>query len=78
MILTYKVKHNMDFSKELTIAKKIANFAIQNRDKLSSKNVAYLGLESAISNQILRKYGRNKKANTLTYSQPLKTTGFIA
>ena len=65
MILTYKVKHNTDFSKELTIAVKIANFAIRNRDKLSSKNVAHLGLKSAISNQILRKYGRNRKAKTI-------------
>lgn len=62
MILTYKVKHNQDFSKELCIAKKIADFAIQNRDKLSSKYVAHLGLKSMIANQILRKYGRNWKA----------------
>ena len=65
MILTYKVKHNHNFSKELAIAKKVADFAIQNRDKLSSKNVAYLGLKSVISNQILRKYGRNQKAKSV-------------
>ena len=65
MILTYKVKHNTDFSKELSIALKIATFAIQNRNKLSSKNVAHLGLKSAISNQILRKYGRNWKAKNI-------------
>jgi putative transposase len=65
MILTYKVKHNKDFSKELSIAKKIANFAIQNRDKLSTKYVAHLGLKSVIANQILRKYGRNWKAKTI-------------
>jgi putative transposase len=65
MILTYKVKHNKDFSKELSIAKKIADFAIINRDKLSTKNVSHLGLKSVIANQILRKYGRNYKAKLI-------------
>lgn len=65
MILTYKVKHNTDFSKELSIVQKIADFAIQNRDKLSTKYVAHLGLKSVIANQILRKYGRNKKAKNV-------------
>ena len=65
MILTYKVKHGKKLDKELSIAKKIAEFALNNRDKLSSKHVAHLGLKSVIANQILRKYGRNKKANTV-------------
>lgn len=65
MILTYKVKHKKDYSKELAIAKKIADFAILNRDKLSSKYVAHLGLKSMIANQILRKYGRNYKAKNV-------------
>ena len=61
MILTYKVKHSRNFDESLSKAKEIALFAINNRDKLSSKNVKHLGLPSSISNQILRKYGRNKK-----------------
>ncbi len=65
MILTYKVKHGKKLDKELSIAKKIAEFALNNRDKLSSKHVTHLGLKSVIANQILRKYGRNKKANTV-------------
>jgi len=61
MILTYKVKHDRDFSRQLRQAKQVAEFAVANRDKLSSKYVAHIGLKSVIACQILRKYGRNKK-----------------
>ena len=66
MILTYKVKHNEDFSLQLRQAKLVANFSIKNRDKLSTKHVASIGLKAAISNQILRKYGRNKKCKKVS------------
>jgi len=66
MILTYKIKHNIDFTKQLSQAKKIAEFAIKNKNKLSSKNIAHIGLKSVISNQILRKYGRNKKIKKIS------------
>ena len=61
MILTYKIKHKRDFTDELSKAKQIACFAINNRDKLSSKYVKQIGLKSVISCQVLRKYGKNKK-----------------
>lgn len=65
MILTYKIKHKNNFSKELEIAKDVSRFAISNRDKLSSKYVKHFGLKSTIANQILRKYGRNKKCKII-------------
>lgn len=65
MILTYKIKHHQDFSAELKKAKKIAEFAIKNRDRLSTSYVSSIGLKSVIANQILREYGKNKKCNTI-------------
>lgn len=61
MILTYKIKHGRDFGIELSLAKKVADFAIRERT-LSSKDVKHIGLKSMIANQILRKYAKNRNA----------------
>ena len=60
-ILVVKIKHHADLTEELKKAVLVANYAIKNRSKLSSTNVSHIGLPSAISNQVLRKYGKNKK-----------------
>ena len=72
VILTYNLKHNRDFSTQLDQAKKIAKFAIKTKSN-SSKDVRYIGLKSAIANQILRKYRR--KGIKKTFSVKLTIPG---
>jgi putative transposase len=77
LILTYKVRHDRDFSEELRMAKRVADHAVRYRT-FTSKDVKHIGLKSMIANQILRKYGRNKtikrarNVNLIVPSQGIK------
>lgn len=81
MILTYKIRHGQNYTEELKKAKQVADFAIKNKDKLSSKFYKHIGLKSTISSQIAWKYGRNKKirsvhnVNLIVPGQGIKRAG---
>ena len=65
MILTYRIRHNRNFSIELRKARQVAEFAIKYRT-FSTKDVKQFGLKSLISNQVLRKYSGNRNAKKVS------------
>ena len=81
MILTYKIKHGRDFTDELRKAMSVAKYVVANKPesrKYTTKDVKQFGLKAVISNQIIRKYGRNKtikavhKVNLIIPNQGIK------
>ena len=80
-IKTYHVKHRIFLNHLLVSAKKIADYAVENKNNkkfLTSKYVKNFGLPSAISNQILRKYSRGtiQKAVNVNLIVPNQTTKY--
>ena len=68
MILTYKIKHNRDFTYELAKAFEVAEFVVKN--KIKKYNTSLVkdirgNLPAAIAGQIMRKYGRQKNIKSV-------------
>jgi putative transposase len=65
MIKTFKVKHGVSFEPSLfEKAIKVAQYALEN-GLVSTKAIKHIGLKSEIANQIVRKYGLNKKIKSV-------------
>lgn len=77
-IRSYHVKHRKDFSELLKKAKQVAEFAVASPKKKCSTREVDIDLPSAIKDQLLRKYGRDKdiknvrSANLIINTNPQK------
>lgn len=76
-ILTIKIRHGTDLSRELALARQVAQVAVEHKGQwLTSKAVAHLGLKADLSTGILNKYGKNKRIKRITSTVRLSVAGF--
>lgn len=69
MILTYKVRHNRDFSLELAKARAIVAYALQNREHFDVKDLSQFGLKPNMAAAIFKKYANDKKTKSVDMSR---------
>ena len=65
MKLTYKIKHGMNFSKELQKAKKLADLAVVHKKGIRAVHYRHLGLPSQVASSTSWKYAQNKKCRNV-------------
>lgn len=75
-VLSYHVKHNYDLSTELMEARKIAEYVVKyNHDEekriKSTKQLKNFNLKTAIANQLIRKYRKDKIHSVNSINLPL-------
>ncbi len=59
VIITRRVRHGLDLAADLEKAARVAEFAIGHKDeRLTTRHVAHIGLNSTFSDMTLRRYGK--------------------
>lgn len=76
-VLTFKVRHGGDFTRELQQARQVAEFALANKGRwVAVSEVRHIGMKTNISACILMKYGRNHKLTKISRAPKLTINSF--